>query len=446
VLSIENEAQKAAEANKKQKNQLNKSVPPPKKIYEFLDKYIIGQDHSKKLMSVAVYNHYKRVYNNLAQNNKQQAKEEPVQDGGQLSGIHNFTLKDLTLSGIPLQFNVKPTPMGYSNYETPQTTPASKLTLQRPKRGSLSNEDNQERGSKILSNDTNEIKLEKSNILMLGPTGTGKTLMAQTIAKCLDVPFAICDCTTLTQAGYVGEDVESVIAKLLQDSNYDVERCQTGIVFLDEVDKIGAVPGVHQLRDVGGEGVQQGLLKILEGTIVNVPEKNSRRMKSETYQVDTSNILFVASGAFNGLDKVIGRRKKQNFIGFGASSNETPNRRRANQMDLNDTSGDGTKIIEDNEDKDKLLEKCEASDLVEFGLIPEFVGRLPVVVALHSLTQDMLVKILTQPRNALIPQFQALLRMDNVQLEFTDDALQAIAKKALERRTGARGLRSVIVS
>jgi ATP-dependent Clp protease ATP-binding subunit ClpX len=169
--------------------------------------------------------------------------------------------------------------------------------------------------SAILESDQHEIRLDKSNILMLGPTGSGKTLLASTVAKCLDVPFAICDCTTLTQAGYVGEDVESVIGKLLQDANYNVERCQQGIIFLDEVDKIGSVPGVHQLRDVGGEGVQQGLLKILEGTTVNVPEKNSRKMRSDSIQVDTSNILFVASGAFNGLDRIIGRRKKEKYLG-----------------------------------------------------------------------------------------------------------------------------------
>ena len=274
-------------------------------------------------------------------------------------------------------------------------------------------------------------------------------MLAQTVAKCLDVPFAICDCTTLTQAGYVGEDVESVIAKLLQDSNFNVEKCQQGIVFLDEVDKIGSVPGVHQLRDVGGEGVQQGLLKILEGTVINVPEKNARKMRSETIQIDTTNILFVASGAFNGLDKIVGRRKLQKYLGFGAPSNEEPNRRRATQMELNDQSpsGDnGEKVHEENLERDRLLSDCEARDLIEFGMIPEFVGRLPVITAFESLTEDMLVKILVEPRNALVPQYQALLEMDKVKLDFSKNALKTIARKALERKTGARGLRSTMVS
>lgn len=282
---------------------------------------------------------------------------------------------------------------------------------------------------------------------MLGPTGSGKTLLASTVAKCLDVPFAICDCTTLTQAGYVGEDVESVIAKLLQDANYNVDKCQQGIVFLDEVDKIGSVPGVHQLRDVGGEGVQQGLLKILEGTIVNIPEKNSRKMRSETIQVDTTNILFVASGAFNGLDKIIGRRKRQKYLGFGAPTNEQPNRRVATQMELYDQSPseDSEKVQEENTERDRLLNECEARDLIEFGMIPEFIGRLPVIVSFESLTEEMLVRILSEPRNALVPQYKALLAMDKVELDITLSALKMIARKALERKTGARGLRSMMV-
>ncbi|CAF4077380.1 unnamed protein product [Rotaria sp. Silwood2] len=360
--------------------------------------------HAKKVMSVAVYNHYKRLHNNMSTTKSQQNTSE--------NSLINVT------------------------------------NQQQQQRGSTKTTNNNEEikyGSDFIQNENYDLKLEKSNILMLGPTGSGKTLLAQTIAKCLDVPFAICDCTSLTQAGYVGEDVESIIAKLLQDANYNVERCQQGIVFLDEVDKIGSVPGIHQLRDVGGEGVQQALLKMLEGTIVNVPEKNSRKMRGETVQVDTTNILFVASGAYTGLDKIIGRRKKEKYLGFGSSSNEAPSRRRATQLDLDEQHDDNDKMIaEENLERDKYLQECEARDLIEFGMIPEFVGRLPIIVAFHCLNENMLVRILTEPRNAYVPQYQALFQMDKVQLDFTDGALRAIAKNAVQRKTGARGLRSIL--
>lgn len=263
-----------------------KPPPPPKKIMEYLDRHVVGQDLAKKVLSVAVYNHYKRIYHNLpppsSTNSSTSGTTQSIDPMGRNSDL-------LHISGIGH------TMMSSAPTEVPRP-PLSPPQQHHP-------------GSELLEEKSHVLKLEKSNILMLGPTGSGKTLLAQTIAKCLDVPFAICDCTTLTQAGYVGEDIESVIAKLLQDANYSVDRAQTGIVFLDEVDKIGAVPGIHQLRDVGGEGVQQGMLKMLEGTIVNVPERNSpRKLRGESVQVDTTNILFVASGAYTGLDRLIARR------------------------------------------------------------------------------------------------------------------------------------------
>ncbi|XP_025196560.1 ATP-dependent Clp protease ATP-binding subunit clpX-like, mitochondrial [Melanaphis sacchari] len=388
-----------------EKNKFKPPPPTPKEIVVNLNKYVIGQDLAKKVLAVAAYNHCKRIIHITAPQ-----KNDLIEQlfDNLPNSIERFVNE--RLSRILQTNSIK----------------------------------NSQEEIKVASKFEKTL-LEKSNIILLGPTGCGKTLLAQTIAKQLDVSFAICDCSNLTQTGYVGDDINSIIRKLLQAANNNVDKAQTGIVFLDEIDKISALPNIYRLRDVGGKGVQQEMLKMLEGTVINVPGKNTRKFRNEAVQIDTTNILFVASGAFIGLDRLISQRTDQISIGFEAKIFKSGvSRRDATKADFVDTTASYTDNEKENVKRDELLKKIEPRDLIQFGMIPEFLGRFPILVPLQSLNINLLTRILTEPENSVVNQFKLQFSLDKVELTFTDEALRSIASQALEKKTGARGLRAIL--
>lgn len=426
------EIAQALETDETTPDSANDHLPYPKELFEYMGQYVIGQEHAKKVLSVAVYNHYKRLHSLETSNFENDRavsfkRNEELDEEGPSVMTYNELLEFSTTPNSSSKKLAEIKEMQKDLLDLPTNTSDSQRLINLQSNSKQNKRDSFK--NFLYRNDAIATKIEKSNILMVGPMGCGKTLLAKTIANCLNVPFAICDCTSLTQAGYVGDDIESVIGSLLEDADGDVEMAEQGIVFLDEVDKLAAVPSSTggPLRDVSGEGVQQGLLKLLEGTVVQVPYKSTKRKnRKESIPVDTSNILFVASGAFSGLEKIISNRLNSKSVGFDATKAD-PNKPELDQNALND-----------------LIHYATTDDIMYFGMIPEFLGRLPVLVPFEQLDLVSLVRILQEPKNAIIPQFKALMLMDSVRLDFTREALEEIAKEAKAQKTGARGLRAIV--